>query len=255
MNQLPGYETWGPLWESIVERAEPPGTGGATIIGLVIAAVLIGAPYVFSSRSLTNPANIPKFLITQTHEGAHAFTALACRHGLTAIRLERDHSGTTHTLEYPGFGAFLVGFIGYLGPGLAAALIGVLAGSGFAMAAIASYALLSVVMLLFMRNTVGLTFVGAIVVLTFLTVWSGNQTLALIISLSTCWYLAAGGVASAAEQWRVIRKDPEAGADAQNLHLRTRIPATVWAAIHFAGAVLLAALAVGFMVAGPAIPA
>lgn len=243
MNDIPRSGFWGQFWDRVSAQVDAPSLDVLTAGAVLCVAIMLIATR-FGHFSIANPARWPKFLVTQTHEGAHAVAAVVCRHGLTAIRLEADHSGVTKTIDYGGFGSFLVSFSGYLGPGLVAVGMGALLGDGYPYAALTAYAAFSVAMLLFMRNALGFTFVAAVAAITGVVVYYGNDSLAMFLSIVLCWYLAVGGIAGAMEQIRVVRHQPDAGADAQALRWMTHLPALLWAAIHLLLAAMLAGVGV-----------
>lgn len=181
---------------------------------------------------------------TQTHEGAHAVTALIFRHGVPAIRLERDHSGTTRTMDYGGLGSFLVTFNGYLGPGVIGVAMGFLIGRGYPNGAIAVYACLSILMLVFMRNTLGLIFVAGVALLSTLVIYVGNDRLSLIVALTVCWYMALVGWLGALDQMRVLMYQPDSGTDAEALRELTHLPAKGWAGVHLVCTLILGLLSI-----------
>lgn len=206
--------------EAVTAPSPVPGVG-TVVIAVVLALAAVLTPRV---------SRYPRYLITQTHEGAHALVGVLARRSVHSIRLEADLSGSTVTSgRERGIGRVATTFAGYLGPTAVAVGVAVAVNTGHAVAALAAYGIGSVLMLPLMRNLHGALFVATIVAIAAAALWWGSGQFQTITALTLAFYLAFGGVSGAVMQRKAISSPRYGGnADAEVLHALTRIPRTVW---------------------------
>lgn len=163
------------------------------------------------------------------HEGGHAVAALATGRRLAGIRLHTDTSGlTVSSGPARGPGMAFTAFAGYVAPsvlGLAGALA-IAAGWGAWVLWVAAALLL--VMLVAVRNAVGVVAVVVTAAVVVTVSLRGSMELRVLAGQALVWFLLFGGVHAVRELARSRRRPGALTSDADQLAALTRVPALVW---------------------------
>jgi hypothetical protein len=207
--------------------SQPLPAGQSLLIGLGAAAVV----------ALPGLWLVAQHVDTIAHEGAHALMGSVRGGKVGSVKLHRDGSGVTPVSHPGGRGAFLTGFIGYLGPslfGLAAARLDSL---GYIRPVLWLAVILLAILLLSVRNSFGFLTVIATGGFLFLVARSGSAGLEEVVAYGLAWFLLLSGLRVALLVFR------GGAGDADNLRASTSVPRVVWFVLWLAGAA--AALWVG----------
>ncbi|MCZ2403219.1 M50 family metallopeptidase [Paenarthrobacter sp. Z7-10] len=200
-----------------------PVTPAAPVLALVAAAALL----------LAGPAVLWRYFgvyITVVHELGHAFAALMTGQRLRGIRIQRDQSGSTHTLARGRLPAVWSGFWGYPAPAVLGAALVAAATAGWQRATLLVGAVVVLLSIIFVRNIF-----GALAVLVCASVAAGLFYFATdIVQGYVLLVLGATLEVGAVRAWlnlvsvHLRRGRQLSSSDAFILQQRTRIPAGLW---------------------------
>ncbi len=187
---------------------------------------------------------ITRMLVTITHEGAHAVSAMLTGRRLGGIRLHSDTSGlTVSSGRTSGPGMIMTLAAGYVGPaifGLGAAL---LLASGRAVGLLWLVVAVLALMLLQIRNWYGVLVLlaagGVVAALSWFLAPTSQAFLAYLLT----WVLLLAAPRPVIELASDRRRGRAAGSDADQLARLTHLPGIVWTGVFLV--VNLAAAAVG----------
>jgi hypothetical protein len=213
-------------WDRVSAVTETPDLALVLVTGL-LALAATGMPDLWR-RS--------RHLVTIVHEGAHGLTALVSGRRLGGIRLHADTSGlTTSSGASRGLGRVATAAAGYVGPGLAGLGSAVLLTRGHAVAVLWLLLMLLALMVLQVRNLVGLwvlVVVGAGV--WALTRWAPVE-LQLLASCLITWLLLLGAPRAVVELHRDRRDRGDRANDADTLARLTHLPGLAWVGFFLVG--------------------
>jgi hypothetical protein len=183
-------------------------------------------------------------VVTMAHEGGHALAAVATGRRLAGITLHTDTSGLTVSRgPARGPGMVLTAFAGYVAPSLLGVLGAVAVAAGWAEWLLWVAAGLLLLMLVAVRNVVGVLAVvltGAVLVGVSLAAPADVRLLAAQVLV---WFLLLGGVHAVRELARSRRRPGAVTSDADQLAALTGVPALLWVALF--ALVTLGCLALG----------
>ncbi|MCY0903482.1 M50 family metallopeptidase [Arthrobacter sp. H14-L1] len=190
--------------------------------------------------------------VTVVHELGHAFAALLTGQRLTGIRIQRDQSGTTHSVARGRWPAVWSGFWGYPAPAVVGAAMVLSARTGWQSAALLIGGALIVLALLFVRNAFGAVSVlfCAGVAVTLLYLADAQVQGYVLLVLGTALLVGAALAWFTVLSVHVSHRDRLATSDAYLLYRRTGIPSVVW--LLLMGAVIAGS---GWAAVGAALPA
>jgi hypothetical protein len=207
---------------------------------MVVALIVLGAVAL----------SIPKvtwryfgLFVTVVHELGHAFAGLMTGRVITGIKLNKDQSGTTHSIGRPGLGAVWSGFWGYPAPAVVGAALVWAAINGWSSAALSAGTIVLVLTLLFIRNFYGVLIMLGCAAASWVLAWYAPGVLLGYITLSLGIALLVGGI----RDWlnvvsvHFVRRNELASSDAYILFRQTMVPSPVWL-LGFGGVVVYAAL-------------
>jgi len=208
---------WGALWSRLAPTGPPQVAGREVLVVGVAVVVVVFVPVAW---------RLVRVGVTLVHELGHAFVGVACGRRFTGFVLRSDMSGHAVTVgRARGFGRVATTWAGYPMPGLVAALLAWVVGTGYAALAVAVALVLLVVALPRVRS--GLTFVVVTLVgagLAALWWWRVDRVQAQVL-LGVAGVLLVGG-------WRhlgaVLAAGSGPGSDPGALRQLTGIPALVW---------------------------
>lgn len=201
----------------------PPLAASAGVIALILAAVIVLAVWRPGWRFFG-------LYVTVVHELGHAFSALLTGQRLTGIRVNADHSGTTHSMGRPGWRFVWSGFCGYPAPAVVGAALIWCALHGWQSLALVIGAVVIALTLLFIRNIYG-AFVVLVcfLVAAALALYADPEIQGYVVTV-----LGLGLLVGAVRDWFNVasvhlgRGRSPAASDAYILYRQTRIPSAVW---------------------------
>lgn len=212
---------------------------------LVTLALILGAAVVLSAARAS--WRYFGLFVTVVHELGHAFAALLTGQRLTGIKINSDHSGSTHSLGRGGWRVVWSGFWGYPTPALVGAALIWSALNGWHPAALSVSAVVILLTLLFIRNFHGaLVVLGCVLVSGALLIYASRELqgyvtlvlgIALLVGAVRDWIK----VASVHTKRRHLVKS----SDAYILSRRTPVPAGIWLTLF--GMVIAAAVLVSVL--------
>jgi hypothetical protein len=225
-------------WSKLVEgfaQGEALTASPLAVAMIVLAAVVLSIPRV-TWRYFG-------LFVTVIHELGHAFAGLMTGRLITGIKLHKDHSGTTHSVGRPGFGAVWSGFWGYPTPAVVGAALVWASINGWSGAALSIGTIILVLTLLFIRNAFGILIMLACAGASWVLAWYAPEVVLGYFTLSLGIALLVGGV----RDWfkivnvHIRRRTELNSSDAYNLFRQTMIPSPVWL-LGFGGVVVYSVL-------------
>ena len=221
-----------------------------TLEGFAQGEVLSASPLVVALIVLGAVAlSIPKvtwryfgLFVTVVHELGHAFAGLMTGRLITGIKLNKDHSGTTHSIGRPGLGAVWSGFWGYPAPAVVGAALVWASINGWSSAALSAGTIVLVLTLLFIRNFTGILIMLACAAASWVLAWYAPGVMLAYITLALGIALLVGGI----RDWinvvsvHFVRRNELSSSDAYILFRQTMVPSPVWL-LGFGGVVVYAA--------------
>lgn len=209
-----------------------------TVEGFTRGEVLTAPTYVVAIILLAAVAlSVPRvtwryfgLFVTVVHELGHAFAGLMTGRLITGIKLHKDHSGTTHSVGRPGFGAVWSGFWGYPTPSVVGAALIWASINGWSSAALSIGTIIIVATLLFIRNFYGILIILGCAAASWAMAWYAPASMLGYITLTLGIALLVGGVRDLIKIVSVhfVRRNELASSDAYNLFRQTMIPSPVW---------------------------
>lgn len=207
---------------------------------MVVAMIVLGAVVLSIPRVTWRYFGL---FVTVVHELGHAFAGLMTGRLITGIKLHKDHSGTTHSVGRPGFGAVWSGFWGYPTPAVVGAALVWASINGWSGAALSIGTVILVLTLLFIRNAFGVVIMLVCAGASWVLAWYAPEVVLGYFTLSLGIALLVGGV----RDWfkivnvHIRRRTELASSDAYNLFRQTMIPSPVWL-LGFGGVVVYSVL-------------
>ncbi|MGF1648524.1 MAG: M50 family metallopeptidase [Kineosporiaceae bacterium] len=185
-----------------------------------------------------------RVVVTMAHEGGHAVAAVATGRRLAGITLHTDTSGLTVSRgPARGPGMVLTAFAGYVAPSLLGVLGAVAVAAGWAGWLLWVATGLLLLMLVAVRNVVGVLAVVATGGLLAGVSVAGSAEVRLLAVQVLVWFLLLGGVHAVRELARSRRRRGAVTSDADQLAALTGLPALLWVALF--ALVTLGCLALG----------
>jgi hypothetical protein len=199
-----------------------------------------------------------RFLITIAHEGGHALFASLFGASVKSVFIAHPkHGNATEYSQIGGFGKFLTGLMGYLGPSMFGLLGALLMVHGATTAVLWLSMVFLAVMLLQMAHLRGILIVLATGALVFVVARYGSRTAQTVFAFTWVWFLLIGGFRHVVYYVSVRKeakesKKPDKTSDGYRLREQTHIPTALWvgffwlttlAALLLGGAILLGMVA------------
>lgn len=225
---------WGKVTEGFVQ-GQPLEASPVIVALIVVGAVALSVPRV-TWRYFG-------LFVTVVHELGHAFAGLMTGRLITGIKLNKDQSGTTHSIGRPGLGAVWSGFWGYPAPAVVGAALVWASINGWSSAALSVGTIVIVLTLLFIRNFTGILIILACAAASWVLAWYAPGPLLGYITLALGIALLVGGI----RDWinvvsvHFVRRNEISSSDAYILFRQTMIPSPIWL-LGFGGVVGYAAL-------------
>lgn len=190
---------------------------------------LVAAVVAFLAVALRPVWRWTRGVVTMAHEGGHAVAALATGRRLAGIRLHTDTSGlTVSSGPAGGPGMVLTAFAGYVAPSLLGLVGAVAIAAGWSEWVLWVAAGLLLVMLVAVRNIVGV-FAIVVTCAALVTVsLRGTVEVRVLAGQVLVWFLLFGGVHAVRELARSRRRPEARTSDADQLAALTRVPALLW---------------------------
>ena len=196
--------------------------------------------------------------VTLAHEAGHAVVAVLVGRRLTGIRLHADSSGLTVSRGRPrGPGMVLTLLAGHLGPSALGLGAAALLAAGRPVLVLALLVGLLALLLLWVRNLLGVGVVLAVGVSAVAVLTFADPTVRDLVAGTLTWVLLLGSprtVLELAAHRRRVRRSARArgragrgDSDVDQLAALTRVPAVLWTALLLLGTVAAAVLAVRWL--------
>jgi hypothetical protein len=172
---------------------------------------------------------ITRILVTITHEGAHAFSAVVTGRRLQGIRLHSDTSGLTVSRGKPaGPGMIVMLAAGYLGPAVVGVCAALMLAAGLSLGLLWSFVIVLALMVLQIRNFYGLFVVVLACAGVAAISWYLSAEAQSLFAYLITWVLLIAAPKPVLELIRQRRRGRGAQSDADQLARLTRVPGAVW---------------------------
>lgn len=189
-------------------------------ISLIFSVIVIRLPFIGRYFRSVN---------TLFHESGHALMAILSSGEVLRIELSSDTSGVAVTRSSSGLKAFLVSASGY--PFAAAVSVLLLAFSVKGMEVWVLYTLLSVALLnlvLFVRNTYGITWIVTFTAILLVLYWFENQTAIHLFTVTISLVSLSESVFSTLQVFYLGFASPKKSGDLSNMAKFSGVPAWFW---------------------------
>lgn len=192
---------------------------------------------------------VARNVVTIAHEGGHAVVALLVGRSLAGIRLHSDTSGVTLSRGKPrGPGMVATTLAGYLAPSLLGLGCVALLASGHITALLWLTVVVLVAMLIAVRNAYGVVSLLVTAAAVFLISWFTSAQVQAAFAYAFTWFLVFAGIRAVLELQRSRRRGRAPRSDADQLAGLTRVPAVVWVLLFGAVGIVVAVVAVRWLV-------
>jgi hypothetical protein len=174
---------------------------------------------------------------TLIHESGHAFVALLSSGEVYEVELFSDRSGTATTKTKGKFSRFLVALAGYpFGSAFAWLMFYFISRNNIDWVLYLLICIALINLTLLVRNTFGIFWLIAFVVVLIIVIYYGNSHVKYYYSLWLAGIMLFEAFYSSIELLIIAAKKPKAAGDASNLQSYTGIPALLWALLFVAQA-------------------